>query len=71
MVCKNILKDVRKRCLLSQSDFADAIGVSFSTVNRWESGRAIPSYKTLKRIKDYCDQHDIDFELDEILKEDK
>ena len=71
MVFKNILKDVRKRCLLSQSDFADAIGVSFSTVNRWENGRAIPNYKTLKRIKDYCDQHDIDFELDEILKEDK
>ncbi len=71
MVCKNILKDVRKRCLLSQSDFADAIGVSFSTGNRWENGRAIPNYKTLKRIKDYCDQHDIDFELDEILKEDK
>ena len=71
MVCKNILKDVRKRCLLSQSDFADAIGVSFSTVNRWENGRAIPNYQTLKIIKDYCDQHDIDFELDEILKEDK
>ena len=52
MACKNILKDVRKRCLLSQSDFADAIGVSFSTVNRWENGRAIPNYKTLKKIKD-------------------
>ncbi len=45
MVCKNILKDVRKRCLLSQSDFADAIGVSFSTVNRWENGRAIQTIR--------------------------
>ena len=56
MACKNILKDVRKRCLLSQSDFADAIGVSFSTVNRWENGRAIPNYKTLKKIKEYVEE---------------
>lgn len=71
MGCKDILKDIRKRCLLSQSDFADAIGVSFSTVNRWENGRAIPNYKALKRIKEYCNQHNIDFELDKILKENK
>lgn len=71
MVCKNILKDLRRRCLLSQSDFANAIGVSFSTVNRWENGRAVPNYKALKRIEEYCDRHNIHFELDEILKEDK
>ena len=71
MVSKDIIKDVRKRCLLSQSDFADAIGVSFSTVNRWENGRAIPNYKALTRIKEYCNQNGIEFELDEILKEDK
>lgn len=71
MGCKDILKDIRKRCLLSQSDFADAIGVSFSTVNRWENGRAIPNYKALKRIKEYCNQNNIDFELDKILKENK
>ena len=71
MGCKDILKDIRKRCLLSQSDFADSIGVSFSTVNRWENGRAIPNYKALKRIKEYCNQHTIDFELDKILKENK
>ncbi|MEY8369925.1 helix-turn-helix transcriptional regulator [Anaerovoracaceae bacterium 42-11] len=53
----NTLKDVRRRCFLSQSDFADAIGVSFSTVNRWGNGRAIQNYKTLKRIKEYCDQY--------------
>lgn len=71
MVSKDIIKDVRKRCLLGQSDFADAIGVSFSTVNRWENGRAIPNYKALTRIKEYCNQNGIEFELDEIIKEDK
>ena len=31
------VKELRKRCLLSQMDFAKEIGVSFSTVNRWET----------------------------------
>ncbi len=69
MEIKDILKQLRKRCLLSQSDFAEEVGVSFSTVNRWENGRAIPNYKTLKRIKEYCDSNNIEFEVDSILKE--
>ncbi len=71
METKDILKQLRKRCLLSQSDFAEEVGVSFSTVNRWENGRAVPNYKTLKRIKDYCDEKNIEFEVDSILKEEK
>ena len=34
----NAIKEIRKQCLMSQSDFAKALGVSFSTVNRWETG---------------------------------
>lgn len=35
-----IIRDIRIRSLLSQADFAKEIGVSFSTVNRWENGKA-------------------------------
>lgn len=71
MLIMEILKELRIRCLLSQADFAKEIGVSFSTVNRWENGRAIPNYKTLKRIKEYCESNNIEFEVDSILKEEK
>ncbi len=48
------VKELRHKCLLSQTDFAKAIGVSFSTVNRWETGKSKPNYKALKRIDEYC-----------------
>lgn len=31
-----MIKDIRQQCYLSQQAFADEIGVSFTTVNRWE-----------------------------------
>lgn len=32
------IKEVRKQSLMSQTEFAKALGVSYSTVNRWETG---------------------------------
>ena len=59
-----IIRDIRIRSLLSQADFAKEIGVSFSTVNRWENGKAIPNYRALKKIKDFCCRNMIDFNID-------
>lgn len=33
---------------MNQTEFADALGVSISTVNRWENNKAIPNYQALK-----------------------
>ncbi len=48
------IKEIRQSCYLSQQSFADELGVSFSTVNRWEKARAIPNYQTMKRLVTYC-----------------
>lgn len=45
-------------------EFADEIGVSFSTVNRWENGKTAPNYQTLKKIKKFCDRNNICFDID-------
>ena len=66
-----ILKRIRQQILLSQKDFADAIGVSFSTVNRWENGKNIPNFKDLKKISDYCYTQNIPFNIQNIFWEDK
>lgn len=58
------VKEIRMKSLLSQNDFAHEIGVSFSTVNRWETGKATPSFKALKKIKDYCAHNQIDFSIE-------
>lgn len=65
------IKDLRRKCLLSQTDFAKEIGVSFSTVNRWETGKSKPNYKVLKRIDEYCKKNSIDFSCLELIREDE
>lgn len=59
----NDIKLLRQRCLLSQQDFAKALGVSFATINRIESGKSKPTYKTMKLIDDYCKKNAIDFDI--------
>lgn len=66
-----ILKRIRQQSLLSQKDFANAIGVSFSTVNRWENGKNIPNFKDLKKISEYCYTQNIPFNIQNIFWEDK
>ena len=47
----NILK-LRHQHNMSQEKFGKSIGVSKGCVNSYESGRAEPSLKTIKRIVD-------------------
>ena len=64
------IKSVRQQSLLSQEAFAQELGVSFTTVNRWESGKSKPSYKAMKQIDDFCKAHNIDFDITkEIVEE--
>jgi putative transcriptional regulator len=48
------VKDLRKRLRLTQVQFADALGVSFATVNRWENCHCVPSRLTYKSIVLLC-----------------
>lgn len=56
------LKATRQRCFLSQEAFAREIKVSFSSVNRWESGRARPNLIAMKNIQAFCESHSINFD---------
>jgi len=47
------IKKARQECYMSQSELAEKIDVSFSTVNRWEKGKAFPNYQTMKRLVAY------------------
>jgi DNA-binding transcriptional regulator YiaG len=51
--CKRI-KAVRKRLKLSQEEFAQELGVSFTTVNRWENGKTLPSKLAMARFEAFC-----------------
>ena len=60
------IKKIRQRSFLTQQDFAKKIGVAFSTVNRWESGRAKPNLKAMKSINTFCLDNNIPYETIEV-----
>lgn len=47
------IKAIREKYSLTQEELAAALGVSFSTVNRWENNRHKPSKLAEVRIKAY------------------
>ena len=63
------IREIRQNCFLSQEAFAKELGVSFATVNRWESGKTKPTYKTMKLIDGFCKSHSIDFDIRHELEE--
>lgn len=53
------IKRLRTSLGLTQEQFAAKVGVTFSTVNRWENGKGTPSPLAMRRVE----------ELQEELKE--
>ena len=50
------LKAIRKQLELSQEDLARELGVSFSTVNRWENGQYKPSKLAKAQFNAFCER---------------
>ena len=57
------IKRIRQRSFLTQQEFANALGVAFSTVNRWEAGRSKPNLKAMKSINTFCLENNISYEV--------
>ena len=51
---QELLKQIRAFLNISQAEFAEHLGVSFATVNRWENGRAVPNKLAQSRIYELC-----------------
>ena len=44
------IKLLREKLFISQKELADMLGVSFVTVNRWETGKFNPTIKAKKKL---------------------
>lgn len=45
-----LIKELRARLDLTQEQFAQKVGVTYSTVNRWENGRRTPQPFLVRRL---------------------
>lgn len=65
------IKRIRKKLFLSQEDFARELGISYATINRWETGKSKPTYKNMKLIDEYFKKNSINFDVANEILEDK
>lgn len=56
------IKNFRLSRLMNQTEFGGALGISFTTANRWENGKARPNLKTMKALKRYCEENAFPYE---------
>lgn len=56
------VKQVRMKLYLSQEALAKEIGISFTTVNRWENGHGRPNLVMEAKFNDFCEKQNITFE---------
>ncbi|MBM3294230.1 MAG: helix-turn-helix transcriptional regulator [Candidatus Aminicenantes bacterium] len=45
-----LIRELRQRLYLTQEQFAQRVGVTYSTVNHWENGKRVPLPFLVKRL---------------------
>jgi|SRR5690554_2127642 len=60
MKYSNLIKMLREKLILSQTELANLLDVSFSSVNRWENGRHEPTIKVKRKIVELCELNHIE-----------
>lgn len=61
------IKTLREVMLISQSELAELLGVSFVTVNRWENDKYEPTIKIKRKLNELFVKHNIDKYKDMIV----
>lgn len=47
-----LVRELRRRLALTQEQFAQRVGVTYSTVNHWENGKRVPQPFLLRRLRE-------------------
>lgn len=62
MTYPEAIKKLRNKMLMTQTEFAEFLGVKFGTVNRWEAGEYEPTMKTKRKLAPLFKEHNIEVE---------
>ena len=62
MTYAEAIKKLRSKMILTQMEFAQFLGVSFASINRWETGRFEPTLKIKRKLAPLFKEHGIEVE---------
>lgn len=65
MTFPDAIKWIRDRLDLTQAELAQALNVSYATINRWENGKHFPAPLVRAAIRAYCSKSGLDFPFQE------
>ena len=60
---KTIIKKLRNKMLLTQSEFAKELGVSIASVARWETAENEPTMKVKRKLAPLFEKYNIDITI--------
>ena len=56
------VKELRDKLIMTQTEFAQCLGVSFASINRWESGANKPTTTAKRKIVEMCRKNNVKLE---------
>jgi DNA-binding transcriptional regulator YiaG len=57
---KEKIKQIREKALLTQSEFAKILNISFATIQSWErTNNVVPSFRMQRKIIEFCKNNNI------------
>ena len=59
---KYLVKQLRAKLIITQTELAELLGVSFASINRWETGKHMPTTKIKRKIVALCKENGIKLE---------
>lgn len=63
MEFREIIKIIRKQLNITQEQLARELGISFSTISRWENGHTIPSKLAKTCLLEFCKNSNADINI--------
>ena len=49
---KILVKELREKLIITQEELAQLLGVSYASINRWETGKHKPTTKIRRKMRD-------------------
>ena len=59
---RKLVKELREKLIITQVELAELLGVSYASINRWETGKHEPTTKVKRIIVELCKKNNIDIE---------
>ena len=56
------IKALRLKMMLTQTEFANLLGIAFQSVNRYENGKSVPTMKVKRLLSQLMKEHNINID---------